>query len=311
MAGPPKVSFVLVNLNQEALTRACIRSLLALTYPHVEIILVDNCSSDGSGSRLASEFPAMAFIPSGVNVGFAEGNNLGIRLALERHAEYVVLLNNDTVVDPGMVEPLVDAAGRDDCIGVQSCKVYFAAERDTLWYAGGVLRMCRASGLHLGIHERDHGQYDTFRDTGFATGCMMFLSRKALEKIGPLDKRYFLYLEDADWCVRARAAGFRVVYNPAARLWHSVSATTRIDSALYLYFTSRNRLLFVRRHCPARQLPFAFAFLAYFYARHFVRLLLKWRSPRRAQAVWWGIVDGLLGRTGENGEGRLAMLGRT
>lgn len=311
MTGRAKVCFILVNLNQEALTRACIQSVLALRYPNVEIVLVDNCSTDGSGARLAGEFPAVVFIPSDVNRGFAEGNNLGIRRALERGAKYIVLLNNDTVVDPGMVEPLVDAARDDDSIGVQSCKIYFTAERDTIWYAGGKLRVYRAAGSHPGMHEKDRGQYDSFGDTGFATGCMMFFTRRALEEVGLLDGRYFIYLEDADWCVRAREAGFRVVYNPAARLWHSVSVTTRIDSTFYLYFTCRNKLLFVRKHCPTYLLPAAVVSMIYFYVRHFIRLLLKWRSPRRARAVWWGIIDGWTGRTGEFGEGRLASLART
>jgi GT2 family glycosyltransferase len=310
MTDPPKISFVLVNLNQEAHTRACIQSLQALQYPNVEIILVDNCSSDGSGTRLAAEFPAVSFIPSSVNLGFAEGNNVGIRLALERHADYVVLLNNDTVVDPGMVGLLLEAALHDASIGVQSCKIYFAAERETFWYAGGTLHVYNATGLHPAMHAKDQGQCDVIRDTGFATGCMMFLSRKGLETVGLLDKNYFIYLEDADWCVRARKAGFRVVYNPGARLWHNVSVTTRIDSTFYLYFTSRNKLLFVRKHCPWYLLPVALVSLSYFYVRHFVRLLLKWRSPRRARAVWWGIVDGVLGRTGEHGEGRLEQLSR-
>jgi hypothetical protein len=311
MTSKPKVSFVLVNLNQEALSRACIQSLLALTYPNIEIILVDNASTDGSGSSLSTDFPGVRFIQSKSNLGFAEGNNLGIRLALERRAEYVVLLNNDTVVDPGMVDPLVEAALRDHSIGVQSCKIYFLAQRNTIWYAGGSLQVYSAAGFHPGMHEEDRGQFDSFRDTDFATGCMMFLSRDALETVGLLDKKYFIYLEDSDWCLRARKAGFRVVYNPAARLWHSVSVTTRIDSTFYLYFTCRNRLLFVRKHCPVYALPASFLSLAYFYSRHFIRLLLKWRSPRSAQAVLWGIIDGLQGNTGEYGEGRISQLART
>ncbi len=308
MAGKPKVSVVLVNLNQEALTRACIRSLQAVTYPNIEIILVDNGSTDGSGRNLAGEFPSVRFLCSDVNLGFAEGSNFGIRFSLEHQAEYVMLLNNDTVVDPGIVEPLVDAAVRDHSIGVQSGKIYFLLQRNTIWYAGGTLRIHRAAGLHPGMHEEDRGQYDAFGDTGFATGCMMFLSRYALETVGLLDKRYFAFLEDADWCVRARKAGFRVAYNPSARLWHSVSATTRIDSAFYLYFTCRNRVLFVRKHCPAYLLPAAVVSLAYYYSRHLVRLLVKWRSPDRARAVLWGIADGLKEKTGEHGEGRLAQL---
>jgi GT2 family glycosyltransferase len=310
MSDTPKVCFVLINLNQEVLTRACIRSLQALTYPNVEIILVDNGSWDGSGRRLAAEFPSVYFLTSKVNLGFAGGNNIGIRFALEREASYVVLLNNDTIAPPGMMEPLVGAAHRDKLIGVQSCKIFFLAERSTIWYAGGKLRIYSGAGTHPGMHEEDRGQFDVFGDTDFATGCMMFLSRKALETVGLLDERYFLFLEDADWCVRARQLGFRVIYNPAAHLWHRVSATAQIESALYLYFTSRSRVLFVRKHCPWYLLPAALVSLSCFYARHFIRLLLKWGSPQRAQAVWWGMVDGVLGRTGEHGEGRLAQLVR-
>jgi GT2 family glycosyltransferase len=310
MSDTPKVCFVLVNFNQEVLTRACIRSLQALTYPNREIILVDNASPDGSGAKLAAEFPPVCFIANKVNLGFAGGNNVGIRRALERKASYVVLLNNDTIVPPGMVQPLVEAARRDGSIGVQSGKIFYLAERATIWYAGGKLRIASAAGTHPGMHQEDRGQFDLFGDTDFATGCMMFLGRSALETVGLLDERYFLFLEDADWCVRARRLGFRIVYNPAAYLWHSVSATAEIESPLYLYFTSRNRVLFVRKHSPWYLLPATVVLLSCFYARHFVRLLLRWHSPRRAQAVWWGMVDGVLGRTGEHGEGRLERLSR-
>lgn len=305
---PSKVSFVIVHLDQEDATRACIRSLLNLSYENVEIILVDNCSTDGSGERLHREFPGAVFIRNEENLGFAEGNNVGIRKALANKADHVVLLNNDTVVEKDFVQPLLQLARSDPMIGVQSCKIFFFSEPGKLWYAGGILNVDTAAGIHKGMFAPDSDEYSKVEDTGYATGCLMFIARPALEAVGLLDSSFFIYLEDADWCERARRSGYRVVYNPGARLWHKVSATTKIDSPFYLYFTARNKILFLRKHARRWSIILHLPYLFYFYARHIVRMGIKWRSYMGTRAVLFGIVDGLRNHTGRHGEGHLSAV---
>jgi GT2 family glycosyltransferase len=301
----PKISIILVHLNQEGHTRECIRSLQAVTYADREIVLVDNGSSDGSGLRLCKEFPGVQYLRSEENLGFAGGNNLGITHALARGAAYVVLLNNDTVVDPRFLEPLLTLAETDPAIGAQSCKIYFHEAKNTFWYAGGVLITDKALGSHRGLREEDSGQYDRVEETGFATGCMMFIPRQALEKVGLLDARWFLYFEDSDWCLRARAMGYKVVFNPHSAIWHKVSASTGHDSPVYLYFLMRNKILFLRKHSSPRRWGAHLPYLLYFYVRQLVRLSLKLRSWIGTRAVVLGLLDGL---RNVSGKGRLALV---
>jgi len=295
-----KISIILVHLNQEEYSRDCIRSLQQLTYPNAEIILVDNGSTDGSGFRLQKEFPDVRFLRSEENLGFAGGNNIGIRYALDHHTAYIVLLNNDTIVKNDFLEPLISLAESDPKIGAQSCKIYFHQPGNTFWYAGGCLKIDKALGYHRGLHEKDAGQYDAIEETDFATGCMMFISRRALEEIGLLDDSWFLYFEDSDWCLRAKAKGYKIIYNPRAIIWHKVSASTGHDSPVYLYFLMRNKILFLRKH-SLRWLP-NFPYLVYFYLRHIVRMSVKWKSRIGTEAVIAGLIDGL---RNVKGKGRL------
>jgi GT2 family glycosyltransferase len=306
--GSNKVSVILVNLNQEVHTRECIQSLLNVSHGNLEIILVDNHSSDGSGERLRREFPTIVFLQNEDNLGFAEGNNIGVREALRRGADYVMLLNNDTIVEKNFIEPLLKLAISDPAIGVQSCKIYFFSKPNTFWYAGGILDVDKAMGSHKGMHEIDTGRYDKIEDTGFATGCMMFIPRAVLEKVGLLDSSFFIYSEDSDWCERARQLGYRVVFNPQAKLWHKVSITTRIDSPFYLYFTMRNKILFLRKHARWWKIFIYLPYFLYFFGRHLIRMSLKWHSYIGTRAVILGIIDGLRNYTGECGKGRIAAV---
>ncbi len=304
----PKVAIILVNLNQEQHTRECIESLRKITYPNAEVILVDNGSADGSGDRLRAAFPTVRYCRSETNLGFPGGNNIGIRLALQRGADYIMLLNNDTIVDPGFVEPLIAYAESHPDIGFQSCKIYLSSKPACFWYAGGCLNLDRALSWHRGMLEEDRGQYDEIQETDFATGCMMIARRSVIERIGLLDEHLFAYFEDADWCLRAGAQGHPSIYNPSAKIWHKVSVTNKIDSPFYLYFTMRNKIIFLRTHgrrgAWIHQLPY----FLYFYGRHLIRMSLKWHSLAGTRAVVIGLMDGLRNYTGDRGIGRLREL---
>jgi GT2 family glycosyltransferase len=276
-----------------------------LSYKEVEIILIDNGSTDGSGARIHAEFPSVAYRHFDKNLGFSEGNNAGMRIAFERGAAYVLLLNNDTIVDPHFIEPLLEFDSTNNKIGAQCGKIYYLSEPQTLWYAGGNYSIDKAVSAHRGMYEPDTGRYDAIEDTEFTTGCMMFIRRTVLDDVGLLDNSFFAYFEDADWCLRARNLGYRIIYNPRARIWHEISATSKVDSPAYLYLHMRNKILMVHKHGrPGRWMLFLPYYL-YFFGRHLLRKAIWHRSWTGIQAIIAGIRDGLTGYTAENGEGRL------
>jgi len=160
------------------------------------------------------------------NRRFAGGNNAGLRAALAAGADAVMLLNNDTEADPGLLERLVLALEQDPGAGAAAPLIYYAAPSARIWYAGGRLSVPLAHAAHRGLRTLDHGQYRSVEPTGYLTGCCLLATRAAWEKVGRLDERYFLYAEDSDWSLRARQAGFRLLFVPTARLWHRVSASS-------------------------------------------------------------------------------------
>jgi GT2 family glycosyltransferase len=187
--------------------------------------VVDNASSDGSVESIRSAFPGVEILLLAENRRFAGGNNAGIRYALGQGAEFIVLLNNDTTVDALFLDRLVDTFRSHPKAGMVAPKIYYHHQPDTLWYAGGDVSFWTGTMRHRGIRERDCGQYDITCDTGYATGCCVLTSRQILEQIGLIDESYFMYTEDADWSLRARRAGYRVLYEPRAKVWHKISVS--------------------------------------------------------------------------------------
>jgi hypothetical protein len=240
---------IVLSWNGREDTLRCLDSLRG-----VETICVDNGSVDGSAEAIAEAFPDVELIENGENLGFAGGNNVGIRRALERGADWVWLVNNDAVAEPEAPEALADAARARPDAGVLACKVFFAEPRNVVWYAGASVHLLLGySGRQHGYGERDDGRFELMRDVDRATGAAMAVSRGAIERVGLFDEDLFAYVEDVDWCLRIRAAGFAVVFVPAARLWHRVSASTggRV-STTNLYYDTRNTLVVCERH---RALP--------------------------------------------------------
>ena len=247
---PPHVAIVILNWNGRDDTLACLASVAGMTYPNFRVIVVDNGSADDSVAAIRSAFPDVEIIETGRNLGFAGGNNVGIRHALERGADYILLLNNDTEVDSGMLDAFVAAAGHFPDAGVFSGKIYFHAEPNRIWYAGAQWNPKNARFDLLGEGLLDDGtNFSNTCETGYACGCAFFLPAGRLREIGLLDEDFFLYFEETDWCYRAKAAGHPSIFVPDAKLWHKVSVSFGGEgSPLALYFITRNRLLWARRH---------------------------------------------------------------
>jgi GT2 family glycosyltransferase len=221
----PAVTIILVNWNGKAVTLDCLASLRALRYPHYRVMVVDNGSTDDSISAIRGAFPGVDIVALGENRRFAGGNNAGMRKAFEEGTELVLLLNNDTLVDPEVLLHLVDRFRREPACGMVAPKIYYADAPDVIWFAGGELSFWTGTMRHTGIRETDHGQYDLVKEIGYATGCCLLTSRAVIEQVGMMDEAYFMYAEDADWSLRVRRAGYRILYEPRARVWHKLSVS--------------------------------------------------------------------------------------
>ncbi len=225
MRPQPRVAVIVVNWNGRDITLECLHSLSSLTYPHADLIVVDNASSDGSMEAIHARFPNVILLHMRENLRFAGGNNAGIREALARGADMVLLLNNDTIVDQDFLTHLVARMDADPAYGMVAPKILYFDEPDRIWFAGGEISLWTGTMRHLGIREVDCGQHDAVRETAYASGCCILVRTEVIRKIGMLDESYHMYTEDADWCMRARRAGYTIVYEPAARIWHKLSVS--------------------------------------------------------------------------------------
>jgi GT2 family glycosyltransferase len=218
-SGPdPTVLAIVLNYDGRDLTLQTVASLLASDYPALAVAVVDNGSTDGSDEAVAARFPSVQRLRTPENLGISGGLNLGIRAGLAQGHAFLMLCNNDLEVAPDMVRELVAAAGADPragCVGPK-CYYYFG-ERDRIWSAGGTLRWREAVTRERGMGERDRGQFDRDGDVDYVNGACMLVRREAMLATGLWDPVYHVAVEDADWCVRMRAAGWTAV-TPIARV---------------------------------------------------------------------------------------------
>ena len=245
------LAVVVLNWNGLEHTRALLPTLARCRAPEgwsVRVIVVDNGSSDGSAAAIGSEFPEADVLALPENRRFAGGCNAGIARALAEGADAVMLLNNDTAAEPGLCEELLLALERDPRAGGAAPLICYQQPADLIWYAGGRCSPALGLAAHRGLRRRDRGQYRAVEETGYLTGCCLLATRAAWERVGLLDERYFIYAEDADWCLRARAAGFRLLFVPGARLWHKVSASSGVASPWKIYQRLRANLALFARH---------------------------------------------------------------
>ncbi len=224
--GRPFVWIIIVNWNGREVTLDCLDSLRRITYGNRHVLIVDNGSNDGSIPAIRERFPEIEILPLGENRRFAGGTNAGIKVALARGADLVLLLNNDTTVEPGFLDPMVERIGGAPAIGIVAPKILYYDAPDLLWYAGGTISFWKGMMKHEGIRERDTGQRDVAGETDYASGCCFLARKELVETIGLLDESYFMYTEDADWCMRAHRAAYRIVYEPRAKIWHRLSVST-------------------------------------------------------------------------------------
>lgn len=262
---PPSVVSLVLTYEGRELTLASVESLLAMDYPRHHILVVDNGSTDGTREAVLAAFPRqrVEVVRVEINRGISHGLNTGMRHALAGGYDYLLLLNNDIEAHPAMLREMVKVAEDDPSIGCVGPKTYFFWDRRRLWSAGGVLRFKESVTRERGAGELDRGQWDRDEEVDYINGCAMLARREALEAAGPWDPVYHFSVEDADWCMRLKRAGFTCWFAHRALLWHKVSQTTGGYKASRTFQTGRSTALFVRRYAgPWGWLTFLLFFAA-------------------------------------------------
>jgi GT2 family glycosyltransferase len=305
------IAVVIVNWNGRSLLDACLGSLLQQTPPPQFIFLVDNGSTDGSAEYVRAAWPSVIVLETQTNLGFAGGNNVGIRAALAAGADAILLLNNDAQLLPAALERLGSALGPDGSnVAAAAPKILYRSTPEVIWAAGARLDWWRGLAVDRGLNELDVGQYDRPEQVQAATACCLLVRSDAFREVGLLDEGYFMYFEDADFAVRLNKSGRRIAYEPRARVLHDVFGSSGgapdRPSPVALYYSTRNRSQFIARHAPdAFRRLVAHGFTI---GSRVIRLLQALAGGRRADAaaIGRGLRDAYIRRsTGRTFDGTM------
>ncbi|MBI1222152.1 MAG: glycosyltransferase [Bacteroidetes bacterium] len=279
----PKVSIITVNFKGNNDTSELLLCLRHCSYPNLEVIVVDNGSPEPP-FHLEKQFPEYLFIFNKENLGFAGGNNLGIRQA---SGDFIFLLNNDTLVKPGFITPILQLFEQKPEAGIISPRLMYAFEPGIVQFAGSKgMNPYTGRSFSIGWKEKDQEAFHQSYPSSTAHGAAMCIRRSVLEKIGLMWEGYFLYYEELDFCERAKKAGFSIWYCGDSEVTHKESMSTGKDSPLKTYFLNRNRLLFIRRNMVGIQKLSAFFFFCCFaLPKNVLTLLLKGDTKRAGKII--------------------------
>ncbi len=264
-----KIFIVILNFNGWNNTISCLKSLEKIDIPvatQIEIVVIDNGSENDSVKKIKEKMPKSKLIEIKENLGFTGGNNFGIKYAIDNGTDYIVILNNDTRADKDMIKNLYESIKDDDRAGSVLPKIYFEKGYEfhkgryrkeelgrVIWYTGGIMDWGNLIGKNRGVDEVDSGQYDRREEIELATGCCFMIRSDVLKKVGMFNEKYFLYYEDSELSERIKRAGYKIIYEPSAVLWHkNAESSGGSGSDLQDYYITRNRLLFGMTYAPLR-----------------------------------------------------------
>jgi GT2 family glycosyltransferase len=284
----PRVSIITINYNQAPVTCALLDSLRKVTYPNVEVIVVDNGSAEDAATVIPPRHPEVKFIKSQQNLGFAGGNNLGISAST---GKYLMFLNNDTEVDSGFLEPLVSFLETNPKAGVASSKIIYYNSGEIIQYAGSTsINPFTGRNKRLGFMEKDRGQHNTLRETDLAHGAAMMVPKSVIERAGTMPEFFFLYYEEVDWCESIKKAGYKIYYIPASKVYHKESMSIGKKSTLKTYYMTRNRVLFMRRHTTGLvKIFWLLFFVSFTFPKNALTYLIR-RDLQHGKAFWRALV---------------------
>ena len=283
----PLVSIITVNYNQSQVTAELLQTIRDLNYPNVEIIVVDNGSPTDSSLWLEKKYPEINLIQSKENLGFAGGNNLGIRAA---QGKYLFFLNNDTEVSAVTLEPMVNLLEDDAEIGMVSPKIKFSWNPTMVQYAGYTkMNPYTIRNVNLGFYQKDSERFNKLSQTEAGHGAAMMVPRKVIEEVGLMTEVYFLYYEEHDWAEMIKKAGYKIYYQPKSVVLHKESVSTGKDSPFKTYYINRSRLLFARRNVTGLKKIISWCF------QHFISLpknslVFIWKGQFNHLKAYWRAV---------------------
>jgi len=289
----PLVSIITVNYNQSGVTLEFLASLEACTYPNYEIFVVDNASPKDNPDIIKENYPAVHLIKTAVNLGFAGGNNVAVDQA---KGKYLLFINNDTEVEPGFLEPLVELLENNPDIGMVSPKIHYFHTPNTFQYAGfSPIHPLSIRNYALGFGEKDTGQYNHTVQTGSIFGAAMLVPMKVIKEVGKMSEIFFLYYEEHDWAARIEKAGYKVYFDGRSLVKHKESISTVKDSPFQIYYINRGRILFARRNNKGLVKLLSMLFLyGISLPKILFKYLLKGRSDLAAatlKSAWWNMTN--------------------
>lgn len=289
----PSIYIILVNYNQYGDTINCIKSLEETAYKNFKIIVIDNKSENDSIKFLEKACKKHTLINLSKNLGFAGGNNVGIKYALKKDAQYILLLNNDTIVNIDFIKPMLETFDKHSDCGIVGNKIMYYNPKNMIWFAGGKIDWRKFIGYHFGIGEIDKGQYDKEGKIDFMTGCCMLIKREVFEKVGLLPEEYFMYFEDLDFCVNVQNFGFKIYYNPKSVIYHKVGNSGGGEQSVFsIKWGTRNRLLFANKYKnKVKKIKFIYSML-FFYSTRIIKYIGYYISGEKDKAK--AVVDGII-----------------
>jgi GT2 family glycosyltransferase len=284
----PLVSIITINYNQLQYTLELLESLRHTNYKNIEVIVVDNASKENPKAEINEKYPEVKVVVSDENLGFAGGNNLGIKAS---SGKYLFFLNNDTEVDANTFGPLVNLFETRKDAGIASPKILYFNSGDTIQYVGcSKINPYTGRNHREGFKEKDRGQFDSLRVTDLAHGAAMMVPRSVVDKVGLMPELFFLYYEELDWCETIKNAGFKIYVVPEAKIYHKESMSVGKNSTLKTYYMTRNRLLFMRRHTSGvTKVSWMLFFLLFSIPKNSLSFALK-SETEHLRAFWKGFM---------------------
>jgi len=288
MTTKPLVSIITINYNESQVTLDLLASLRNLNYSNVEVIVVDNASPNDDPDRIKQNYPEVILIKSETNLGFAGGNNLGVQKA---KGEFLLFINNDTIVPENFIEPLVETLQMDETIGMVSPKIKFHWDPTLIQYAGYTpMNHWTIRNSSIGYKQKDKGAYDTPGTTASIHGAAMMVPKAVVDKVGPMTEIYFLYYEEHDWAQQIKRAGYKIYYQPESYILHKESLSTGKFSPLKTYYIARNRILYARRNFKPLQLCISLLFQCFVSIPKNMLVFLIKREYKHFKAFWNAIL---------------------
>lgn len=276
MINEPKVFIVILNFNSFEDTKECLTSLMNVQYINREIIIVDNCSTDGSYEKLLAEFSQYKIMKSTQNLGYASGNNIGIKYALVKGADYVCLLNNDVVVEADFLSKVINVLENDKSIGIAGPCICEYTRRNVVQAMGADINLFTGltQGKYKGKEYNDIPPKNEIVD--YLGGACFVCKREVFEKIGLIPENYFLFFEETEFCLKASRLGYKLICIYESRVYHKGSSTISKYSGLSYYFLNRNRVVFIRRNANVIQ---RIIFSVYIFIEAAGRIIIR-KEPR-------------------------------